>query len=353
VAMQMNDLDHARLRRLAALRPDRARVLSIYVDLDPAEFGTQPARASQISSLLDEADRRARETQLDHDARAALRADLERVRELLRGDGFSAKGAHGLAIFACGPAGVFEVLRLPEAVAGAVVIDEAPWLDPLVGHTRPRRCLALVSRRTLRVLLDHRDGGLREVAEVVDDVHGQHEQGGWSQARYERSIEEDVRKHLERAARVLFELQRREPFDVLAVGATAELWPELERELHPYLRGRTLGRFDVDVEHATVEEALRCAQPLLDQAEERRLRELLDRLQAGLASGDRAVAGAEAVRAALVERRVEALLYETGREIAGLEDAIAAALEQSAAVVPLRDRPELGPHGGIAALLRF
>src|SRR6266516_1056036 len=99
--MQMNDLDHARLRRLAALRPDAARVLSIYVDLDPAQFGTQPARASQIGSLLDEADRRARETELNHAARVALRADGERVRELLRGNGFSAKGAHGLAIFAC------------------------------------------------------------------------------------------------------------------------------------------------------------------------------------------------------------------------------------------------------------
>lgn len=354
--MQMNDLDNARLRRLAALHPaDGSCVMSIYVDLNPAEFGTQPARASQIGSLLDEAERRAREATLDHAARVALRADVERVRDLLRGDDFSAKGAHGLAIFACGPADVFEVLRLPEAVPGTVVIDEAPWLDPLLSHAGPRRCLALVSRRALRVLLDAPGGGMREVADVVDDVHGRHEQGGWSQARYVRSIEEDVRKHLERAARVLFELQRREPFDVLAVGAAPELWPELERELHPYLRERTLGRFDVDVEHASPEEALACAQSLLEEAEQARLRRLLDRLQAGLARAgeERAVAGPEAVQEALLERRVEVLLYEAGRDLPALEDAIAAAIEQSAAVVPLRERPELGPHGGIAALLRF
>jgi len=36
-----------------------------------------------------------------------------------------------------------------------------------------------------------------------------------------------------------------------------------------------------------------------------------------------------------------------------LEDAVGAALGQSAEVLALRERPELGPLGGIAATLRF
>jgi len=206
----------------------------------------------------------------------------------------------------------------------------------------------------LRVLLDGPDGELQEAADIVDDVHGQHEKGGWSQARYQRSIEEEVRAHVERAATTLFELDRRQPFDVLAVGAAPELWPEVERALHPYLRERTLGRFDVDVEHAGPEAALAAARPLLDAAERSRVDGLLERLHAGLAHGERAVAGVEAVQAALAERRVEALLYSDDLARPDvLEDGITAAVLQSADVLALRDRPELGPHGGIAALLRF
>jgi peptide chain release factor subunit 1 len=351
--VQLNDLDHGRLRRLAALRPPDAKVLSVYVDLDPATFPTQAARGRQIGSLLDEADRRTRDGGLARHAHLALRDDVERVRDYLRGDGFSAKGAHAIAIFACGPAGVFEALRLPDAVQPAVVVDDAPWLDPLVGRRRRRRCLALVSRRTLRVLLDGPNGELREVAGVTDDVHGQHDQGGWSQARYARSIEEEVRAHLERAATTLFALHRRAPFDLLAVGATTELWPELARALHPYLRERALGRFDVDVEHAGPDEALAAAQPLFDAAERRHADRLVERVQAGVGGGELAVAGLEAVRDALTQRRVEALLYDEGFADPALEPAIAEALLQAAEVLPLRERPELGPLGGIAAVLRF
>ncbi len=351
--MQLNDLDHDRLRQLAALRPGDAKVLSVYLDLDPATFPTQAARARQIGSLLDEADRRTRDGGLARDAHLALRADVRRVRDYLRGDGFSAKGAHAIAIFACSPADLFEALRLPDAVEPAVVVNDAPWLDPLVGQRRRQRCLALVSRRTLRVLLDGPAGELREVADVTDDVHGRHDQGGWSQARYARSIEEEVRAHLEHAAATLFELHRRAPFGLLAVGATTELWPDVARALHPYLRERTVGRFDVDVEHARPDEALAAAQPLFDAAGRRHADRLLERVQAGVGGGELAVAGFEAVRDALAQRRVEALLYDEGLADPALEGSIAEALLQSADVLALRERPELGPLGGIAAVLRF
>jgi peptide chain release factor subunit 1 len=380
--VQINDLDHDRLRRLAGFRTHNGhRVLSLYLDLDPADFGTVPARASQVSSLLDEADRRTRDTALDHAARRALCVDIGRAREFLRGD--FAKGAHALALFASGPDDLFEVLRLPEAVPHAVAVSDAPWLDPLIGREGTRRCVALVNRRTLRLFADAPgDGGMREVEQLADDVHRKHDQGGWSQANYERSIEDDVRKHVERSARALFEQHRREPYDALAIGCPAELWAAVEHALHPYVRERCLGRFEVDVEHVGTDQAVAAASELFEAAERRRLDELLSRVAAGVATGGRAADGLVGVLDALNERRVEALLYEAGFSRPGfacprsgwlgvdaaacpsgeenaeprenvLEDAIAAAILQSAAVHCLRDRPELGPLGGIAALLRF
>jgi len=380
--VQINELDHDRLRRLAGFRSrDGHQVLSIYLDLDPARFGTQPARAAQVRALLDEADRRARADGLEPAGRAALRADVERARAFLQG-GFSAKGAHALALFASAPDGLFEVLRLPDAVAQGIAVHDRPWLDPLVGRSRPRRCVALINRRTLRLLADGPDGELRELAQLADDVPGKHDQGGWSQANYERSIEEEVRKHVERSAQALFAQLRRAPYDALVIGGPAELWPMVEHALHPYVRDRCLGRVDVDVEHASADEAIAAAAPLLAAAERRRVDALLERVQAGVGSGGRAVAGLADVLAALSERRVEALLYQAGFQAPGfacpqsswlgvdaracpsgaeraqerenvLDDAIAAAILQSAEVRALRDRPELGPLGGIAAALRF
>lgn len=380
--MQVNDLDPDRLRRLAALHPQNGhRVLSVYMDLDPTSFGTQPARAAQISSLVDAAERHARNAELGHDGKIALRDDVARVRDFLRSD-FSAKGAHGLALFASGPAGLFEVLRLPDAVPSAVVVNETPWLDPLIGHGRGRRCVALVNRRTLRLFADTPDGTLREVEAFEDDVPRQHDQGGYSQANYQRSIEEEVRKHVEHAAAALLAHYQREPFERLAVAASPELWPDVERSLHSYLRERSLGRFDVDVENASPDQVLAAARPLFDAAAAAHVQTLVERLESGLGHGERAAAGLGQVLDALNERRVGALMFEAGFASPGyacptsgwlgvgptecpsgeenaerrenvLEDAIAAAIVQRAEVHALRDRPELGPHGGIAAVLRF
>src|SRR3954447_16920109 len=118
--MQTNELTSQGLRRLAALRPDDRQVLSVYVNLDPSEFPTPKARSSQVSSLLDEADRRLRDgDDLDHDRKVALREDLERLRRYL--SDFDAKGAHALSLFACGPADLFEVFKLPRPLPSAVV----------------------------------------------------------------------------------------------------------------------------------------------------------------------------------------------------------------------------------------
>src|SRR3954453_10758547 len=129
--MQISDLKENRLRELARIRPSDARVLSLFLNLDPSGFAIPPARATEISSVLDDAHRRAREKDgLSHSARKALDEDLDRARTFL--SDFSAKGAHGLALFACGPEDLFEPIRLPRPVQTRAVIDDSPFIEPLV-----------------------------------------------------------------------------------------------------------------------------------------------------------------------------------------------------------------------------
>src|SRR5215212_2109797 len=128
--MQINDLSENRLRELARTHADDgARVLSIFLNLDPAEFATPPARASEISSVIDDVHRRVRESDnLSHDARKGLEEDVKRADSFLRD--LSPKGAHGFALFACGAAGLFEGIRLPRPIETRAVINDAPYVEP-------------------------------------------------------------------------------------------------------------------------------------------------------------------------------------------------------------------------------
>ena len=235
--MQANDITRERLRRLADTRPAEGKVLSLFLNLDPREFATAPARGTEIRSMLDRAARQVRDDEsLTHEERAALRADLERLQAEIGNGGLDAKGAHGVAVFASGPANLFEVLKLSEPIEHAPVIADTPFIEPLTAIGTPERwCVVLVNRRSARLLCGS-GGRLEEVAHVDDDVHGQHDQGGWSQANYQRSVEKEASDHLRRTAEVAFaHLKGALPAGIL-VGAPQELVNDFENELHPYRR---------------------------------------------------------------------------------------------------------------------
>src|SRR5919202_1312572 len=252
--MQINELRDDRLRELTRIRPDGARVLSIFVNLDPGEFAAPPARATEISSGIDEARRRIRDSSdLSHDGRKALDEDVERADAYLRD--LSPKGAHGLALFACGPADLFEAIRLPRPVPTRAVVDDSPFIEPLVEllGASGNWMVALVNRQVGRMLRGDRDQ-LDELPVVEDEVHGQHSQGGWSQARYQRSVDEDVQDHLKNVADALFVHFKRRSFDRLLLGGPQETLAEFEGKLHQYLKERLAGRIDIDVENTSVDD---------------------------------------------------------------------------------------------------
>src|SRR5947209_11198390 len=169
--MQINELDDDKLRRLATLRADGARVLSIFLNLDPSQFGTGPARATEVRSVLDDAQRQLRDADgLSHDQSKALAGDIERAREFFLSSDFSAKGAHGIAVFASGPAGLFEAIRLPRPVETRVVINDAPFVEPLAELAgKGSWCILLVNRKTGRMFRGSAEH-LTELPATVDDV---------------------------------------------------------------------------------------------------------------------------------------------------------------------------------------
>ncbi|HEX8744463.1 MAG TPA: Vms1/Ankzf1 family peptidyl-tRNA hydrolase [Thermoleophilaceae bacterium] len=382
--MQTNELNSDLLRRLADLRPDGARVLSLFLNLDPSEFATPPARATEARSLLDQAERQAREAEgLEHEAQKALRKDIERAREYF--DRIPADGAHGLAVFACEQADLFEAIKLPRPIETRAVVDDSPFVEPLAELAmRGSWCVLLVNRQVARMLRGSPEQ-LTELPPIEDEVHGRHDQGGWSQARYQRGVDQEVRWHLQRAAEVAFRRFKRSPFDCILLGGPEETVSEFEQLLHPYLSERVAGHFRVDVENTTPDQIRDAAAPLIGEVDQRREREALDRLEEGVATGGRGVAGLEHTVAALNERRVEILLMNDRFDAAGVfcrqcgwvgtdveltecpadgaalerrdniaENAVELAIVQSASVLRVRHQGErLESRGSIGAVLRF
>ena len=345
---------NTRLRRLAAFHPDHGRVLSVFFNLDPSEFATPPARATEMNSVLTAAAHQVEEAEgLAHDERLALREDLERVREVLRGDGIAADGTRGLAVFACGPADLLEVVRLGHPIESRAVVDDRPRVEPLVrGDSGDRWCVLLVNRRTARIFTGTADG-LDQVGRLDSDTHGQHDQGGWSQARYQRSVEQEKRTHVDGTLDTLFALFKRRPFDHLVVGAPEELVAEVEERMHTYLRERLAGRIAVDVENSKKEEVEHAAAEVVDRHVAAVEREALDRMAQGIGRGDRGVSGPEAVMDALRQARVEILLLAEDFDAPELDEAVEQAINQSAEVLVVRHHDDLAVHRGIGAVLRF
>jgi stalled ribosome rescue protein Dom34 len=212
----------------------------------------------------------------------------------------------------------------------------------------------LVDTRNARLMHGNTDH-IEEIERVKDNVPGRHEQAGPSD--HQRHVEKVVDVHLEHVARELDAQLATGGYERVILGGPPEILPRLESShMSNPARAQIAGHIEVEVPTVVADEVRRAATPVFEEDEVRYEHELLARLAARLARGEGAVAGIDDVRDALVQRRVETLLYD-GRRVpseSALESAIEEAVVQSAAILPVRNAPDaLSQHGHIAAILRF
>lgn len=311
------DITTDRLRELAETRSAQGKVLSVFINLDPREFATPPARATEISSVLDAAARTIRDAEdLTPDERNALESDLERVRDAMR-NGFDAKEARALAVFASQPAGLFEILKLPRPVDHKVAISETPCVEPLAQiGTGELWWLVLVDRKHGRLLAGTVDG-LVELWRHEDDVLGRidserHDQDGRSEKRYERGVAKEVDVHLRGVAAELARRLRNVRVAGILIGGPKETTGQLEALLHADVAKCVAGHVDVDVWNSSADAVLAAARPVLDDLVARRDAELLAKIDEGIGTGGRAVSGLGDVLTAVHERRIDTLVIQEG-----------------------------------------
>jgi peptide chain release factor subunit 1 len=309
-------------RRLLEATAAEHPIISVVFDLNPAEFATAPARATQATSLLDAAHNLETADQtLSHDARQAVRSDLERLTAYLGSDDLPVSGAAALAIYASHGSGLFETVALSQPSASSIYVEREPHLEPIVIEPAAQRwCAVLVSARDVTI-----DLGIG--ATVLTRATGSDYLRGHSQSdgNDERSREQDIEGHLIAVSQQLDEDHRAGRFDVLAIGGPVDALTGLEGRLPDDLRPALVGRLEVDPSAATESDVAAAASRLLANAmadlQAQTLVEFSDQLAAakGQDGSPRAVAGVAAVLEALAEQRVASLLLTGDFHAAGAQ----------------------------------
>src|SRR3954465_2340658 len=243
------------LRDLATLRSGSGCAISLYLDLNPSVSPTPAAVDSRINAHLDAIEKSVGSGELGHDQKEGLRADLERLRTFFDSE-FSREGAHGFAVFSAGLDGVWQAWPLSESVPDVVKVGKTFYLAPLVPLVpRGQGVLVAYVGRERGDVYRLSDGRLEEVHEQFDEQPGRHDQGGWSQARYQRHIEKLVEDHLRGVAEELERQIRRRRGTAVVIVSSEETRSAFEDTLSNDVRSAVIGWTSAEA-HAGASELL-------------------------------------------------------------------------------------------------
>src|SRR5262249_44538722 len=196
------------LRELAGFHAEHGCATTIYLNLDPSQVPTAGDAQTRMNALLSSAEKTDRKD-LTHEQRGALQADFERIARWFDDD-FDRDGAQGVAVFAAGLDNFWSTIALPEPVPDRAKVGQEFFLSPLVPVVaRADGTIVAVVGREAGELYRLQAGRLQELGDYSDETPGQHDQGGWSQARYQRHIEHLVQEHVRDVAEVLDRSRRR------------------------------------------------------------------------------------------------------------------------------------------------
>ena len=371
------------LRELASFRAEKGCALSLYLNLDPSVSPTAGDVDTRMNSLLAEAEKRldSARGELTHDQREGLKGDVRRVADYFESE-FSREGAHGFAVFSAGLDNFWRPLAVVEPVADHLTVGRDFHLAPLVPLVgRGDGALVAVVGREQGQLLRLRRGRLEEVVDRFDEQLSRHDQGGWSQARYQRHIEKHVQEHVKAVVDQLERWARRLGHPPVVIVASeenrAEVAPMLSKETEAALAGWAQAEA-----HATRAELLAVVEPALERWRSEQETKTIGRWREEAGRNGRAASGWGATLEAASDGRVELLLFQEGvarqawqcpacgrasiedgscpldgtkleQREDGLDVAVHQTLAHGGSVWAVRHHRDLEPVDGIAALLRY
>jgi len=371
------------VRQLAGFRATKGCAISLYLNLDPSVSPTAGDAATRVNSLVDEGAKSTGANRGDqtHDQRQGLREDFERIRHFFSED-FDRDGAHGFALFCAGLDNLWEVLPLGESVPDGIKVGTELYLTPLIPLVgRGDGALVAVVSREQGRFYRLQGGRLEEVADLFEEQPRRHDQGGRSQARFQRRVDELAKDHLKSVADELEQQLRRLRFPPVVVVCAEEMRTEFGEQLAADARSAVAGWTTAEA-HASPADLLELALPVLEERRQNHESDVIERWREEAGRNGRAASGWEETLEAASDGRIECLLFQEGVEHSacqcpacgrvslrggqcpldgtemeereeGLDLAVHQVLSHGGQPLAFRHRPDLEPVGGIGAILRY
>jgi peptide chain release factor subunit 1 len=293
------------VNRIIQFRGNGLPVVSMDVRIDPGI--SQSDIHTRVTSLVDQADGLAKDRNLAHEARMSVREDIGRIKERMRQEAWQPQG---LAIFSCSGRGWYEEVPLPRGVRSQIVLDDTPYVRPMLAvlDEYRRSCIVLVDKERARAWELYQDE-MREVANIKDRLGKFDDYAGGDMDKIRN---EQARRHYRRVAQVLDELLRTARFDLLIVGGHDAEIPAFLEYLPADLRDRFAGSFRIDPPTATAAQVRAGAGAIIEryerEQEQKSVAEVLERAAVG---GLAAVGPSPCLRAGSVAG-IQTLLVQEG-----------------------------------------
>jgi peptide chain release factor subunit 1 len=375
------------LDRLARLEPVPYPVISLYLNTQPNERGRD-----EFQTFIRQEFKARRETYpAGSPERDSLDKDLERITTYLEND--LQPSSNGVAIFACSAGELFEAVQLTAPIDHHwLYIGDMPHLYPLarVESKFPRYAAVVADTNTARIMV-FATGELVTEQALEGEKTRRSSQGGWSQARYQRHIENFHLQHAKDIVETLERIVQQEGISEVLLAGDEKILPMLREQMPKHLLEKVVEEIRLDT-RATVTEVLDATREAMARLNERTDREKVDAALDAYRSGGLGVVGPDRTLDALVKGQVDELLLTANldsirkvskkaamavgpdstllepaveTEAAGeaaladpqvvrlADEFVTRATQTGARVTIIEDASLLQDHGGVAALLRF
>jgi peptide chain release factor subunit 1 len=215
------------LERLAAFEPSPYPVISLYLNAQSNARGRDQFQGFVRKELK----ARSATFPARGSEREMLERDLQRIASFLEVD--VQPSSNGVAIFACDAAELFETVQLDAPIAEhALFIGDQPHLYPLARLVAqyPRYAAVLADSHRTRILVVA-DGAVETERPVEGVKTKRTSQGGWSQARYQRHVENYHLQHVKEVVATLERLVAAEGLTHIVVAGDETVLPMLREQL--------------------------------------------------------------------------------------------------------------------------
>lgn len=297
------------LERLLAFEATTLPVISLYLNTQSDDRG----RTNFDSFLRRELIPRSKTYPSGSPERQSFDVDVEKIQTFLS-DELKAS-ANGVAIFACGAAELFETIQLNAPLEdNYLYVYNQPHLYHLtrLDDAYPRYAALVTDANNARIFVF----GLGETLET-EQVKGKKVQrvkvGGWSQARYQRRVENAHASHAKEAIEALDKIVRQDNIKHVILAGDPQMAPVLQEHMPKHLTDKLVDVMKLDLKASDHE----VFQATLDRMREEDVKtdaEKVERLLMLYRGRGLAVVGAEATLEALANGQVDELLISAGME---------------------------------------